>query len=87
MWALIVTITLNLQSYPLFTISDGSWVYMRTTSFRVAIGHFATKADCEAYVLPPNMEFALSGTDEQGNPESVAFTNVPATVVGCNKVL
>lgn len=87
MWALILTIVVNVQQFPMMTLADGSPVYMRTTSFRVAVGQFSTKTACEAYTGYQGAEFVYSYTDASGNPQSVVFTNVPTTVVGCAKVL
>jgi hypothetical protein len=87
MYALVLTISLNLQGYPLFNLAAGQPVYMRTTSFKVAVGQFATKAECEAYTDYKSAEFTFSYTDTNGNPQSIVFTNVPMTVNGCDKVL
>lgn len=87
MWALILTLIVNVQSYPMMTLADGQPVYMRTTSFRVAVGQFPTKAECLAYTGYQGAEFTYSYLDTSGNPQSVVFTNVPTTVNGCSKVL
>jgi hypothetical protein len=89
MWALILTIVVNVQQFPMMSLTDGSGVYMRTTTFRVAVGPaggWATKAECQAYQLPPNPEFVYTYMDTAGNPQSVVFQNIPISVVGCSKV-
>jgi hypothetical protein len=95
MWALIVSITLNLQAYPMFDLSDNvTQVYMRTTTFRVALappGGFATKAACETYqgagtYLAAEMNFSFM-QNSNSPPPPVIFQNVPMNVVGCEKVL
>jgi len=83
MFALIMTISLNLQSYPLFALDDGQPVYMRTTSFRVAVGQFNTKAECEAYAGYQN--FTLLFTDDAGNQFKIPIT--PTSINGCSQVL
>lgn len=89
MWALVLSVVLNLQTHPLFPLSDGSWVYMRTTKFTVAVGHFATRTECQNYTLPQDAAFIFTSTDEQGNPVSVElpFSTLPYNVVGCERVL
>lgn len=99
MWAVILTLLINVQQYPVMMLQDGSPVYMRTTSFRVAIGQLPTKTACLDYastitVTDPATgivtlipEFVYSYTDSGGNPQSVVFQNVTATVNGCSKVL
>jgi hypothetical protein len=83
MWALIVTISLNLQSYPLFSLQDGQPVYMRTTTFKVAVGQFPDKATCEAYTGYQN--FVLNFVDGSGN--MYGFPITPTSINGCSKVL
>ena len=80
MYAFVVTVFLNFQSYPIMSLSDGQPVYVRTTSFRVALGHFATKAECEAYTGYQGAEFTFKYVDENGNQQSTVFQNVPTTV-------
>jgi hypothetical protein len=89
MYALVLTLTINLQSFPMFPLSDGSWVYMRTTSFRVAVGQFPTKVDCQAYRLPDDASFIATSTDQNNNPVQIVFplSTTPYSVVGCEKVL
>jgi hypothetical protein len=89
MYALVLMLTINLQAFPMFPLSDGSWVYMRTTEFKVAVGQFATKRLCQEYVLPADASFVVTSTDQNGNPESMAFplSTTPYSVVGCEKVL
>jgi hypothetical protein len=89
MYALVLTLTINLQSFPMFPLSDGSWVYMRTTEFRVAVGQFATKKLCQEYVLPDDASFIVTSTDQNGNPVQAAFplSTTSYSVVGCEKVL
>jgi len=83
MFALIMTISLNLQGYPLFALTDGQPVYMRTTSFRVAVGQFATKAECETYQGYGN--FTLQFTDGQGIQYDIPIK--PTSINGCAQVL
>jgi hypothetical protein len=87
MFALIVTISLNLQGYPLLKIADGQPVYMRTTTYKIALGQFATQAECEAYTGYKNAEFTFSYTDANDKPQSIVFTRVPMKVETCDKVL
>ena len=82
MFALIMTVSLNLQSYPLFALTDGQPVYMRTTSFKVAVGHFATVAQCEAY--KGYGHFTLAFTDETGIKYDIPIT--PSKIDGCAQV-
>jgi hypothetical protein len=83
MFALIMTINLNLQGYPLFSLDDGQPVYMRTTTFRVAVGQFKTKAECEAYAGYEN--FTLLFTDDAGSQFKLPVT--PTSINGCSQVL
>jgi hypothetical protein len=83
MFALIMTISLNLQSYPLFALADGQPVYMRTTTFKVAVGQFATAAECEAYKGYGN--FTLVFTDDKGIQYDIPIT--PSKIDGCSQVL
>jgi hypothetical protein len=83
MFALIMTISLNLQGYPLFALTDGQPVYMRTTSFKVAVGQFATKQECEAYQGYGN--FTLVFTDDQGIKYDIPVK--PTSINGCFQVL
>jgi hypothetical protein len=83
MFALIMTISLNLQGYPLFNLGDGQPVYMRTTTFRVAVGQFATKAECEAYA--GYQDFTLAFTDGAGHQYKIPVT--PTAIDGCAQVL
>jgi hypothetical protein len=88
-YALVLSLTINLQAFPMFPLSDGQWVYMRTTEFRVAVGQFASKKVCQEYVLPDDASFIVTSTDQNGNPVSMAFplSTTPYSVVGCEKVL
>jgi hypothetical protein len=93
MWALIVTVTLNLQAYPMFDLSDNvTQVWMRTTNFKVAFapaGGFATKAACETYQSAGTYltsEINFSFMQGNGNPPPVIFQNVPMNVIGCEKI-
>jgi hypothetical protein len=83
MWALILTISLNLQGYPLFALTDGQPVYMRTTTFRVAVGQFPDKATCQAYAGYQN--FTLVFTDGLGIQYQIPIT--PVKIDGCAQVL
>ncbi len=83
MFALIMTISLNLQGYPLFNLVDGEPVYMRTTTFRVAVGQFKTKAECEAYA--GYQDFTLDFKDGAGNQYQIPIT--PTAIDGCSQVL
>jgi len=83
MYALIMTISLNLQSYPLFSLIDGQPVYMRTTSFKVAVGQFRTKSECETYA--GYQKFTLDFTDGDGVKFQIPIT--PTTINGCAQVL
>jgi hypothetical protein len=82
MYALIMTISLNLQSYPLFSLDDGQPVYMRTTTYKVAVGQFHTKAECEAYEGYQN--FTLLFTDGAGQQFKIPVT--PTAIQGCSEV-
>jgi len=83
MFALIMTINLNLQSYPLFSLDDGQPVYMRTTAYKVAVGQFQTKEECETYAGYKN--FVLLFTDGAGQQFKIPIT--PTAVDGCSQVL
>jgi len=87
-YAVVLTIALNLQQFPLFNLPDGQPVYMRTTNFKVAIGQFPTKAECLAYDYS-GAEFVFSYTDANNEPQSVAYplSSLTYSFVGCNKVL
>jgi len=92
-WGLVITIVLNLQSTPLFPANDGAGVWIRTTSFKIALGDpnnyghgFATKAACEAYEATGAYLSDPYFLTPFGLPQQ-EFQNIPMTVVGCEKVL
>lgn len=90
MWQLVLTVSLNLQSYALFPAMDGNPVFMRTTTFKVAVGQFSTKAACETYLntspapyLDANGNFPFTITTSTG--VTADFPLVP-NIVGCEKL-
>ena len=71
MYSLILVVMLSSQlwSLPVFDTIDKQPVYMHTQKYTVAVGQFATIDDCEAYrALSPRpfVPFTLDFTDANG---------------------